>query len=171
VEGDRLKDYLMMLNFDMVASPNYQFGIFDSNTLPNQVSSTVKNGSRNILQVFRNWFDEQKQPWDNSSFGILSDHVPFLVSGVPCGGMESGADDTKTLEQRNRYDRMLGHGYGGIAGAHFDPCYHKVCDTIENVNPFAYETITKSAAYALETLARMPDLYSWLYSAPVAMKN
>ncbi|UJR17136.1 hypothetical protein I4U23_004032 [Adineta vaga] len=163
VEGSRLKDYLMMLNFDMLASPNYYFGIHRSDGLPDIVSSKVKNGSNRIAQIFRNWFDQENLPWDNSSLGISSDHVPFLVEGVPCGGLFTGADGRKTLEQRNRYDRMLGHGHGGIADAVFDPCYHKTCDTIENTNPFAFEIMTKAAAYAIETLARMSDLHNYLY--------
>jgi Zn-dependent M28 family amino/carboxypeptidase len=117
-----------------------------------------------ISQLFRNWFDKEKLPWCNSSLGITSDHVPFLVAGVPCGGLFSGADGIKTLEQRNRYDSMLGHGHGGIAHTKFDPCYHLACDTIENVNPFVYEIMVKSAAYALETFARMPNFHTWLYT-------
>jgi hypothetical protein len=164
IEGNRLKDYAMMLNLDMLASPNYYFGIYESTLLPNLVSSTVKNASMKISQLFRDWFDKEKLPWDKSSLLISSDHVPFLVAGVPCGGLFSGADGIKTLEQRNRYDSMLGHGHGGIAGTKFDPCYHLACDTIENTNPFVYEMMVKSAAYALETFARMPNLYSWLHT-------
>ena len=164
IEGNRLKDYIMMLNLDMLASPNYYFGIYESTLLPNKVSPTVKNASMKISQLFRDWFDREKLPWDNSSLVITSDHVPFLVAGVPCGGVFSGADSTKTLEQRNRYDQMLGHGHGGIAGTKFDPCYHLACDTIENINPFGYEMMVKSVAYALENFARMPNLSTWLHS-------
>jgi Zn-dependent M28 family amino/carboxypeptidase len=49
VEGNRLKDYIMMLNFDMLASPNYYFGIHESTLLPDQVSSTVKNALLKML--------------------------------------------------------------------------------------------------------------------------
>ncbi|CAF1676486.1 unnamed protein product, partial [Adineta ricciae] len=158
IEGNRLTDYLMMLNFDMLASPNYIFGIHQSGGLPDFVPSKAKSGSDKIAQIFRNWFEQENLPWDNTSLGISSDHVPFLVVGIPCGGLFTGADEGKTLEQRNRYDRMLGHGHGGIANTMLDPCYHKICDTIENVNPFAFEIMTKAAAYTIETLARMPDL-------------
>ncbi|CAF0769343.1 unnamed protein product [Rotaria sp. Silwood1] len=113
----------------MFASPNYYFGIYEATSLPDTISSKVKNASDRISQVFRHWFDKEGLPWDNSS-PILSDYVPFLFAGIPCGGTFSGADSIKTLEQRDRYDRMLGHGYGGIAGVKFDPCYHQACDTI-----------------------------------------
>lgn len=162
IEGNRLKDYIMMLNFDMLASPNYNFGIYESTLLPDIVSSTVKNASLKISQLFRNWFDKEKLPWDNTTVG--SDHVPFLVAGIACGGTFSGAGGVKTLEERDRYNRMLGYRYGGIAGVRYYPCYHLPCDTIENANPFAYEIMVKSAAYVLETFARIPDLHSWLYT-------
>ena len=163
-EGQRLKDHILALNLDMLASPNFYFGVHETSPLPASVPSAAKLALSKISQVFQNWFDQEKLPWDNSSLAILSDHVPFLLAGVPSGGLFSGADDRKTLEQRNRYSRMLGPGYGGIANAQFDPCYHKACDTIENVNPFCFETMVKSAAYTLETLARKTNLRSWLYS-------
>ncbi len=66
----------------------------------------------------------------------------------------SVVDATQTQEQRDRYDRMLGQGLGGIAGASQDPCYHKACDSIQNINLFAFEKMVQAAAYALEYLDR-----------------
>ncbi|CAF1616541.1 unnamed protein product [Adineta ricciae] len=74
-----------------------------------------------------------------------------------------GGDDIKSQEQRDRYDRLLGQGAGGIAGAIQDPCYHQACDSIQNINPFAYEKMVQAAAYALEYLARQGDLQTYLY--------
>ncbi|CAF1575535.1 unnamed protein product, partial [Didymodactylos carnosus] len=53
----------------------------------------------------------------------------------------------------------------GIAGATHDPCYHQTCDSMANINPFAYEKMVEAAAYVLEYLGRLPDLKSWLYPA------
>ncbi|CAM4963474.1 unnamed protein product [Rotaria socialis] len=92
-----------------------------------------------------------------------NDYVPFLFAGIPCAGTFSGTDTIKTSERRDRYGRVLGHGYDGIAGVHFDSCYHQACDTIENINPFGYETMVKSAAHVLETLVRIFNLNLWLY--------
>ena len=163
IEGNRLKDYLLMLNFDMLASPNYYFGIYESDSLSSSISPTVKHGSRRISQIFRAWFDKENLPWDNSSLSVLSDHLPFLMAGIACGGTFSGSDGLKTAELHDRYERMLGRGYGGIGGAPFDPCYHSACDTIDNINSFAYETMVRAAAHALETLARISDVRSWLH--------
>ena len=163
-EGNRLKDHILALNFDMIASPNFYFGIHEGSLLPDEVPSAAKGASSRISQVFQNWFDQEKLPWDNSSLLVRSDHIPFIFEGVPSGGLFSGSDESKTLEQRDRYGRMLGDGHGGVADTVFDPCYHRACDTIENLNPFCFKTMVKSAGYTLETLARKTDLRSWLYS-------
>jgi aminopeptidase S len=43
--------------------------------------------------------------------------------------------------------------YGGYANTAFDPCYHLVCDTVENVSQESLITMAKAAAHALQTLA------------------
>ena len=43
--------------------------------------------------------------------------VHFLLEGIACGGLFSGADDVKSQEQRDRYLRMLG-GTLGWNGQH-----------------------------------------------------
>jgi aminopeptidase S len=46
--------------------------------------------------------------------------------GIPTAGTFSGAEDTKTSAQTSKW--------GGTAGSAFDPCYHRSCDTINNLN-------------------------------------
>jgi hypothetical protein len=65
---------------------------------------------------------------------------------------------------------MLGQSMGGIADIIQDPCYHKACDSIENINIFAYEKMVQAAAYVLEYLGGQQDLKSWLYP-PNEMQN
>ncbi|CAF5038343.1 unnamed protein product, partial [Rotaria sp. Silwood1] len=69
----------------------------------------------------------------------------------------------KTKEQRDRYDAILGQGQGGTADASQDPCYHKACDSIQNINVAGYEKMVQAAAYVIEFLARQTDLKAWLY--------
>ena len=88
---------------------------------------------------------------DYTDFSGRSDYGPFLAEGIVAGGLFSGADDMKTIEQRNRYDQVLGQGMGGIPNIIQDPCYHEACDSIENINVFAYEKMIQAAAYALDT--------------------
>ena len=160
--GNRLRDYLINLNYDMIGSPNYFFGIYDAITARPETPLSAINGSLQISQKFRNWFDQQKLPWDNTDFSGRSDYGPFLAAGIVAGGLFSGADDIKTIGQRTRYAR-LGQGQGGFAGAIHDPCYHQACDTVDNIDQYAYEKMTQAAAYMLESLGREADLATLLY--------
>ena len=163
VVGERLNDYLINLNYDMLGSPNYMFGIYDGQTAPPGTPPTALVGSNKITALFQNWFDQQGLPRTSTNFDGRSDYGPFLAEGIVAGGLFSGADGTKSQNERNYYDQMLGQGLGGIAGVIHDPCYHQECDSIENINVFAYEKMVQAAAYVLEYLARQDDLKTWLY--------
>ena len=166
VVGERLSDYLINLNYDMLGSPNYFFGIYDGRTARNDTPSQALAGSNKITALFKDWFISQNLPWDYTDFSGRSDYGPFLAEGIVAGGLFSGADEAKRQEQRDRYDQMLGQGMGGIPGIVTDPCYHKACDSIQNINVFAYEKMVRAAAYALEFLGRQEDLMKWLYPTP-----
>ncbi len=163
IVGERLSDYLINLNYDMLGSPNYIFGIYDGKTANNDTPSKALPGSNKITALFKDWFVQQNLPWDYTDFSGRSDYGPFLAEGIVAGGLFSGADDTKTQAQRDRYDQILGQGLGGVPGILHDPCYHKACDSIQNINVFGYEKSVQAAAYALEFLGRQEDLKGWLY--------
>ena len=162
-EGERFQDYLVNFNYDMLAGPNYIFGIHDSATAPAATPTQALNGTSRITDVFRQWYKEQNLPWSNSSLGGGSDYVPFLAAGLAVGGVNTGAGGIKPASVRDQYTAVLGIGNGGIANAAYDPCYHQQCDRITNINLFAYERVVKSAAYAIEYLGRLDDLEKWLY--------
>jgi Zn-dependent M28 family amino/carboxypeptidase len=163
VVGERIQDYLINLNYDMLGSPNYMFGIYDGRTARNTTPSAALPGSNKITALYRDWFIQQNLPWDYTDFSGRSDYGPFLAEGIVAGGLFSGADDMKTQEQRDRYDKILGQGMGGVPGITHDPCYHRACDSIQNINVFAYEKMIQAAAYVLEFLGRQDDLKTWLY--------
>jgi hypothetical protein len=147
----------------MLGSPNYFFGIYDGNTARNDTPSRARPGSNRITALFRDWFIEQNLPWNYTDFSGRSDYGPFLAEGIVAGGLFSGADETKSKEQRDLYDQMLGQGMGGVAGILTDPCYHKACDSIQNINVFGYEKMVQAAAYAVEFLGQQENLATWLY--------
>jgi Zn-dependent M28 family amino/carboxypeptidase len=163
IVGERLSDYLINLNYDMLGSPNYIFGIYDGKTARNDTPSQALPGSNKITALFRDWFIGQNLPWDYTDLNGRSDYGPFLAAGIVAGGLFSGADETKTAEQRSRYEHQLGQGRGGLAGAILDPCYHRACDTVDNIDQFGYEKMVQAAAYILEYLGRINDLQAWLY--------
>ena len=169
--GERLQDYLINLNYDMLGSPNFIFGIYDGRTARNDTPATALAGSNRITALFKDWFVEQKLPWTYTDFSGRSDYGPFLAEGIVAGGLFSGGDERKTMELRDYYDQMLGQGLGGIAGVIQDPCYHQACDSIQNINLFAYEKMVQAAAYVLEYLAKQSDLKLWLYPSSGAQRE
>ncbi|CAF1614836.1 unnamed protein product [Rotaria magnacalcarata] len=159
-----LGSYSVNLNFDMLASPNFIFGIYDGKTANNQTTPPrAIPGSNRITRLFVDYFEQNRLPWDYTDFSGRSDYGPFLAEGIACGGLFAGADDIKNQEQRDRYLKMLGSTLGGMANTDLDPCYHRKCDTLENLNTFAYLHMTKAAAYVLDFLAQLQDLNHWLY--------
>ncbi|CAF1351252.1 unnamed protein product, partial [Adineta steineri] len=161
--GERLQDYLINLNYDMLGSPNYIFGIYDGDTANPNTPSQARPGSNKITALFRDWFISQKLPWNHTDFSGRSDYGPFLAEGIVAGGLFTGGDDVKTQETHDYMAQMLGQGMGGTVGDDYDPCYHKACDSIQNINVFAFERMVQAAAYALESLARQDNLTEWLY--------
>ncbi|UJR19070.1 hypothetical protein I4U23_022201 [Adineta vaga] len=166
IPGERISDYLVNLNYDMLGSPNFQMGIYDGNTA--NFSTTPPKalpGSIRLTELFRDWFISQNLPYTISELGGGSDYASFLAAGIAISGLNSGISDKKPKEERDYYNRLLGQGNGGIANAEYDPCYHQSCDSLANINPLGHEKLSKAAAYVLEYLGRHSDLRSYLYPA------
>ncbi|CAF1438841.1 unnamed protein product, partial [Adineta ricciae] len=159
----KLFNNLINLNYDMLGSPNYIFGIYNGSSAKAGTSQKAINGSIRVSEAFRNWFNSQNLPWDYTDFSGRSDYGPFLAAGIAAGGLFSGGDGTKTETQRDIYEAKLGQGYGGLPGATYDPCYHKTCDTLKNIDQFGYLKMVQAAAYMLEFLGNQTDLVTWLY--------
>ncbi len=139
------------------------FGIYDGKTAPANTPASALAGSNKITALFQSWFQQQNLPWNYTDFNGRSDYGPFLAEGIVADGLFSGVDEVKSQERRDRYDRMLGQGIGGIAGIIQDSCYHRACESIENINVVGYEKLVQAAAYVLEYLGWQDDLKTWLY--------
>jgi len=141
----------LMLNFDMLGSPNYFRGIYDGASAAN---ATVRPGSAAIQSLFENYFNAQSLSWDLTAFDGRSDYGPFIANGIPAGGLFTGAEGTKNISLRTKY--------GGLANAAFDPCYHQACDTVDNINQEVLSQMAKAAANTLQIVAQMTDVREWL---------
>ncbi|CAF4295318.1 unnamed protein product, partial [Rotaria sordida] len=108
VVGERIQDYLAIIDLDMLASLNYIFAIYDGKTVPTNTPAAAKPGTIQITTLFRDWFNVNKYPWDNTTFDGRSDYGPFLAAGICAGGIYTGAEELKTVEQQKRYQSMLG---------------------------------------------------------------
>lgn len=52
-----------------------------------------------------------------------------------------------------------------MADAALDPCYHRACDTIENINQNCLGILSGAAAYVLSFTALNPNLRGYLSSS------
>jgi Zn-dependent M28 family amino/carboxypeptidase len=116
-------DIALYLNFDMVASPNYMFGIYDGdNSGGTAAPGFIPPGSAQIEDVFEAFYASRGEPSQDSEFSGRSDYGPFIAVGIPAGGLFTGAEVPKTAAEAALC--------GGVAGAALDPCYHAFCDNL-----------------------------------------
>jgi Zn-dependent M28 family amino/carboxypeptidase len=138
-----IKDIAVMLNFDMVGSPNAGWFVYDGDA--SDTPSTGSTGSGVVEDVFVDFFDSIGRATEPTAFDGRSDYDAFVAAGIPAGGLFTGAEDIKTVAQAAKW--------GGTAGVAFDPCYHAACDTFANVNLVALDEMTDAVAHAVLTFA------------------
>ena len=132
------------LNFDMLASPNYVRFVYDGDGSDTPVAGPP--GSDAIERVFTDYFESQGLASEPTEFSGRSDYGPFIAVGIPAGGLFSGAEGVKTVNQAATY--------GGTAGEPYDACYHAACDDITNLNAQALFELGDAAAHAVLTLGK-----------------
>jgi hypothetical protein len=148
-----------MLNFDMIASPNFARLVYDGDLSDSPPPpGGAPPGSADIEQMFLDYFEDQGLANEPTAFDGRSDYGPFIAAGIPAGGLFTGAEEVKTPAQVALY--------GGTAGVPFDICYHQGCDDFFNLNNRGFEQMADAAAHVLVTLAQAKTLPS--RSAPVA---
>jgi Zn-dependent M28 family amino/carboxypeptidase len=135
---------IAMLDFDMVASPNWARQVYDGDgsTFGEDVSGP--NGSGYIESLFNGWFDSRDQAHEPIPFDGRSDYVAFTNAGIPAGGIFTGAERLKTAEEQAMF--------GGVEGVALDHCYHQACDDITNVNTTVFGQMKNAAADVLYQL-------------------
>ncbi|RZU49661.1 aminopeptidase S [Krasilnikovia cinnamomea] len=132
------------LNFDMVASPNPGYFLYDGDDSDNTGSGPGPAGSAQIEQTLAAYFSSIGVPTRGTDFDGRSDYGPFIANGIPAGGIFTGAEGRKTAAQVELW--------GGTTGA-FDPCYHRACDTISNINDTALDRNADAIASTVWALA------------------
>ncbi|MET0910047.1 MAG: M28 family peptidase, partial [Ilumatobacteraceae bacterium] len=114
------------LNFDMVGSPNFVYGVYDADQSSFEAPVVVPDGSAALEDLFEAFYSDGDIPYDDSEFSGRSDYQAFIDVGIPASGLFTGAEEEKTEQQAAIW--------GGTAGEQFDQCYHLVCDTIDNID-------------------------------------
>jgi Zn-dependent M28 family amino/carboxypeptidase len=130
---------LANLNFDMVASPNPTRMVYDgSGSLG---GGAGPDGSIQIEQLFSGWFDAQGMAYAETPFDGRSDYGPFIWTGIPAGGLFTGAEQPKSTHEAETF--------GGTPGEAYDPCYHQACDSIDNLDWGVLDEMAAAAAHVV----------------------
>jgi Zn-dependent M28 family amino/carboxypeptidase len=135
----------LYLNFDMIASPNFGRFVYDGDDSDGVGSGPGPDGSAAIETAFTDYFTSQGLATLGTDFSGRSDYRAFIESGIPAGGLFTGAEGIKTAQEA-----VL---FGGTAGVAFDACYHQACDTLNNVNAQALEEMGDGVAHTILTFA------------------
>ncbi|MGL4965722.1 MAG: M28 family peptidase [Inquilinus sp.] len=138
----------VMLDFDMLASPNYVRFVYDGNgsTFPD---ASGPNGSGLVENVFLAFFAQRNLATTPTAFDGRSDYVAFTDVGIPAGGIFAGAEGIKTEAEARIY--------GGTAGQPYDSCYHEACDTIANINNTVLDQFSDAVANSVVVFAQRRD--------------
>ncbi len=119
------------LNFDMIGSPNPGYFVYDDDPV--------------IEKTLKDYFTGIGVPTEIETEGDgRSDHASFKNVGIPVGGLFTGASNSKTSAQAQKW--------GGTAGQAFDRCYHSSCDGTANINDTALDRNSDAIAHAIWTL-------------------
>jgi len=119
------------VNLDMVGSPN-------------AVVETYGSGATEA--ALRRALDARGPAPASSSIGGASDHASFQRAGIEVGGVFTGASERVSAEAARRF--------GARAGRPADPCYHRACDRLANVDRAMLERVADAVEAALRSLAR-----------------
>jgi Zn-dependent M28 family amino/carboxypeptidase len=134
----------------MMASPNFAYQIYDGDG--STYNMTGPAGSAEAEREFKHYFrDIAHQNFTSIEFSGRSDYGPFLGAGIAAGGIATGAEAIKTLQEEGMF--------GGHSGLAFDPNYHSRYDNVYNLNVEAWEEMTKAIAHMTATYARSWDSF------------
>jgi Zn-dependent M28 family amino/carboxypeptidase len=103
-----------------------------------------------IQELFERWFASQGLSTVTVPFDGRSDYGPFLDYNIPSGGLFTGAEHVKSEEEAELF--------GGYVGVPYDPCYHRACDTLTNLNLRVLKQNVEAIAVLVHRLSAEKDL-------------
>ncbi len=145
LDAERLNDIALYMDFVMLGSANAGFFTDDGDQSgppgAGVSAADVPEGSAGIERTLGGYLNlAGKRPAD-MPLSTRTDYHPFMVAGVPIGGMTAGASQTKTTVQARLW--------GGQPGVWFDPNYQSARDTVGNINREALAVMGSGVAYAV----------------------
>jgi Zn-dependent M28 family amino/carboxypeptidase len=131
----------LYLNFDMIASPNAAYFVYDGDDSDAVGAGPGPFGSAQIEQAFVDFLGATEVETEGTDFSGRSDYGRFISVGIPAGGLFTGAEGVKTEDQAAKW--------GGVAGIAYDPCYHQRCDNLGNLDRTALDRNADAVAFVL----------------------
>lgn len=146
---EQLNDIALYLNFAMLGSPNAGFFTDDgdqSGPLGAGISpADVPEGSAGIERTLAGYLSLAGKRAADMPLNTRADYHPFMIAGVPIGGMTTGASQLKTTVQARLW--------GGQAGAPFDPNFQSPRDTVDNINRDVLAVMGAGVGFAVGSYA------------------
>jgi Zn-dependent M28 family amino/carboxypeptidase len=135
-------DIALYLNFDMVASPNAAYFVYDGDDSDAVGAGAGPFGSAQIEKAFVDYLAVGKGvQTEGTDFSGRSDYGEFINVGIPAGGLFTGAEGVKTPAQAAKW--------GGTAGVAYDKCYHQACDNLGNLDRVALDRNADAIAWVI----------------------
>ncbi|MEU9235033.1 M28 family metallopeptidase [Streptomyces subrutilus] len=128
---EQKKQIKLYLNFDMIASPNAAYFVYDGDDSDGVGAGPGPEGSAQIEKGITDFLDSKKIPHAGTDFSGRSDYGPFIEVGIPSGGTFTGAEGIKTAAEAAKF--------GGQAGVAYDVNYHGKGDDITNIDQKALD--------------------------------
>jgi len=129
----------MFLDYDMMASPNHKYEIYNSDDSENPAGSSA------LRDMYVAWYEKHGLNYTLQPFDGRSDYVGFVEIGVPSSGIDAGVEEIKTREEVAEF--------GGTAGMPYDVCYHLACDTLDNLDYEPWLVNTRLVAHSVAVYA------------------
>ncbi|MGW7451678.1 M28 family metallopeptidase [Streptomyces sp. NPDC054787] len=128
---EQKKQIKLYLNFDMIASPNSAYFVYDGDDSDATGAGPGPEGSAQLEKGITDFLDSKNIPHEGTDFSGRSDYGPFIEVGIPSGGTFTGAEGIKTDAQAARF--------GGQAGVAYDVNYHGKGDDLTNIDQKALD--------------------------------
>ncbi|KAL9112651.1 MAG: hypothetical protein Q9187_007747, partial [Circinaria calcarea] len=141
LSAEEIAKIRIYLNFDMIASPNYIYAVYDGDGSAFNVSGPPGSAQgENLLVTYLNSVGLKTVP---TKFDGRSDYQAFINAGMPSSGLFTGAEGIKTVEEQALF--------AGQAGVAYDVNYHGAGDTVKNLNMDAWIQNSKAIAHSVAT--------------------
>lgn len=118
----------LFMDYDMMASPNYEYEVYDANNVDNP------KGSEELKNLYIDYYTSLGLNYTLIPFDGRSDYVGFIEHGIPGGGIAAGAEKDNAEN-----------------GEVLDRCYHQLCDDISNIAWDAFLINTQLIAHSVAT--------------------